>query len=233
MICATFDDRANIRRGDIIKILRGIETDENLQITEYQNITSGTNDESRINRMHAMVHPPITFEIPIHGRVESVEFGDEITRLQIREGVNLPDQIFIEAGNSFRGRNVLTDIFSSEIESFAKICDRYVSVRTLNLLSNLPRNTDVQILCSDPQNSQNFNVTISSLNSNGINVHIGTVSRSYIHDRYILTQDHHGWWVGHSLKDFGQSDCHIARISDTSQVEATFNARWQTATIII
>ena len=49
MINAFFDEKMEVRKGDRISILRGIETDTGIRITKFENLSSGATQKSRIN----------------------------------------------------------------------------------------------------------------------------------------------------------------------------------------
>lgn len=234
-----YDERMEIRRGDNIRIVKGmiLENDpERIRATVVENLTSGVLYSSRINSTF-MMQSPVDFDPPVCGRVDSIQIGyqgTDQTHFTIIEGVWTDDNIFVEAGDFVRGQDIIRGIISNELAGFAKICDTYVSSDTITLLSGANLKVNMMVLCHTPQDVSKVKADVGNLVANGFKIVVRVVTnKSDIHSRYILTSGT-GWAVGHCLKDFGRSDSDIRRIppQGVAQVEKTFDRRWMSASIL-
>ena len=139
-----FEGRINLHRGEIVKIYSTIEDQSYpIRVTRMENFTANTDHESQLENI-GMANPPRRLPEPIIGRVtSSSDPGIDATIFTIEEG-RFEDYVFIRAGQRKKARDLIVNIFENQLDLYVKICDNYVNVETIKLLSKVP--PDIMIL---------------------------------------------------------------------------------------
>jgi hypothetical protein len=225
-----YDGRLDLRRGDVVRILKAIVKGDEIRATRVENVSKGSSETSKIDGV-LMSDQKVEFDEPIVGRVISVNIrSNNVTYVDIEEGVITDDQVFIQAGEPDRGIEVLAAIIANEVEDYLKVCDPYVSTVTLDLLARSPRETRILLLTNNIHGRKAFDTRLAELSRRGIVIRT-KVLEGFAHGRYMLTQGR-GWTVDHSLKDFGKKDSLIHRLKTSSELEENFDKRWTRATTL-
>lgn len=225
-----FDGRLDLRKGDVVRILKAIIRGDDVRASRIENVTNGAKVASRIEGV-LMTESPIELEEPIVGRITGIEIrSNDVTYFDLEEGVLIDDQVFVPAGESKRGHGVLEQVIRSEIEEYLKVCDPYVSCDTLDLLANSPQGTSILLLTDKIHSPQRFRDCIADLRDRSIDIDV-RILKHLMHGRYMLTRGK-GWTVDHSLKDFGKKDSLIHRLIGSSLLEENFDRRWAQATVL-
>ena len=136
----------------------------------------------------------------------------------------------IEAGRVYSGKKLLQEILYNNIGSYVKLCDPYVSARTLDFLSNIDKKCKVSILTQTIENKGNFERELKDFIKEFplIEIEVKIYSTSALHDRYLITDDS-VWSIGSSLKDLGKKDTIVSKLGDEIKfaLQETFEKRWQ------
>lgn len=177
-----FDGNIDLRRGEIIKIIRAVPNDSFLiRATVFENITTGQTFKSHFEGVIA-VNPPQTLAEPIIGKVKSVRNNSYSTTFEIEPGI-YQDHIFVRAGEKEKGQDALIDILKNQLSTYVKIWDPYIGPDTIKLISNVPSNIDILILTENIADRPNVIANLASI-TNKISIRKG----SGFHDRFILTK---------------------------------------------
>lgn len=216
-----FDGFLDIRRGEIIKILKAVPGTSTLRVSMLENISTNKIHKSRIEDL-VMANPPHSLPEPIIGKVKSSEVGEYKTKFIIEKG-KFEDHVFVKIGDTKKGRDLIIDIFENQIDKYVKICDPYLSKDTINLVSHIPTSIDILILTEKIFDLNQIKTEVSKL-PNNIIIRKG----SNLHDRFILTKGE-GWTVGHSLKDFGKKLSQLSKMTSSLEAEGVFDENWNHA----
>jgi hypothetical protein len=211
-----FDGILQLRKGDIIQIIRAYEEsyqDYTLRVTLMDVVTTG-----------ARYHSPFDtnrLPEPILGRVirSEVTVENRTTRFEIVEG-HFEDHVFVTIGEFEKGQAALKEIFTCRIDVYVKVWDPYINIDTIKLVSNAARSITILILT---QNITNKDKVIEEANKLPNRVIIRKPSN--LHDRIILTMGE-GWTVGHSLKDFGTKPSLLTKLASSLEAERAFDENW-------
>ena len=134
----------------------------------------------------------------------------------------------IEAGKVFSGKKLLQETMKPYIGSTLRLCDPYISARTLDFL-NIDHKCKVQILTQVIENKTNFQRELSDFQKEykDIEVEVRVFSKNNLHDRYMISNDA-VWSIGSSLKDLGNKDTIVSRLGDELKfaLEEIFEKRW-------
>lgn len=216
-----FNEAIELRKGDIVKIIRAFPNTNPLRVSKIQNLTTGLERTSHDEGIQ-MTISPVDFDLA--GKVVSSKIaGNNVTEFVIEEGIITPDHVFVRAGEKQKGRDALIEILKNQLDTYVKICDPYISPDTIKLFTNVPKGIDILILTQNIDNLQQVKQEILKLKNK---VSIKKVSG--LHDRFILTKVE-GWAVGHSLKDFGTKDSYLSKMIPSADAEFTFDQRWTQA----
>jgi hypothetical protein len=221
-----FNQVIELRKGDIIKIMRAFKEEDPLRMTIIENVT---NDQilKSIDEGIYMTKSPVTLAEPIIGKViSSTHMGNNTTSFVIEEG-SYQDHVFVRAGEKQKGEDALKDILRNQLHTYVKICDPYVSSDTIKLLSNVRSDVDILLLTDNVKDVNTIKQEVARL-TNKVSIRKG----KGLHDRFILTTGE-GWSVGHSLKDFGSEHSYLAKIASSVDAESAFDDNWNNATIIL
>ena len=88
------------------------------------------------------------------------------------------------------------------------------------MLRNAPSSVDILILTDKVSDSAQIKREISN-SHNKIIIKQG----QGLHDRFILTRGE-GWFVAHSLKDFGSKNSQLMKMMDVVDAESAFDDNW-------
>jgi hypothetical protein len=225
-----FEGRINLHRGEIVKIYSTIEDQSYpIRVTRMENFTANTDHESPLENV-VMANPPRRLREPIIGRVvSSSDRGFDATIFTIEEG-RFEDYVFIRAGQRKRARDLIVDIFKNQLDLYVKICDNYVNVETIKLLSNVPPDITILIISDNlkDKDKQDIQTELSKL-KNKVLIRTNTDVQ---HDRVILTRGK-GWSVGHSLKDLGSKNSHVQIMQSVTDAEQAFDDDWIDGTVYL
>ena len=219
-----FDGTINLHSGDIVRIF-SIMQDESLyrptRVTRMENFTANTRSTGYLHGTITMTSQSDLRE-PIIGRVvESSVAGNNVITFTIEEG-KFEDYVFIRAGQRQRARDVILDFFRNQLDLYVKICDNYVNVETIKLLSHVPPHIMILII-SDNLKDKNKPVIQSEVSKLQNKVLMRKTDEQ--HDRFIITRGR-GWSVGHSLKDLGSKNSHVQMMRTVTDAEQTFDDDW-------
>lgn len=177
-----FNRAIEIRKGDIVKIVRAFKDETPLRVTALENITNPQVLESTEEGV-AMTKSPVTLAEPIIGKViSSTRKGNNITSFVIEEG-SYQDHVFLRAGEKQKGENALTDILKNQLDTYVKICDPYISPDTIKLLTNVRSGVDILLLTDNIKDTN----TVKQEATRRVNK-ISLRKSTGLHDRFILTR---------------------------------------------
>jgi hypothetical protein len=221
-----FNQVIELRKGDIVKIVRAFKDETPLRVTVIENMTNHQ-DLRSIDEGIVMSKSPVTLAEPIIGKViSSTRKGNSSTSFVIEEG-SYQDHVFVRAGEKQKGEDALRDILKNQLGTYVKICDPYVSPGTIKLLSNVRSGVDILLLTDNINDINTVKHEVVKL-TNKISIRKGTG----LHDRFILTGGE-GWSVGHSLKDFGSKNSYLTKMASSVDAESAFDDNWIKATVIL
>lgn len=221
-----FNQVIELRKGDIIKIVRAFKDETPLRVTVIENMTNHQ-DLRSIDEGIVMSKSPVTLAEPIIGKViSSTRKSNSSTSFVIEEG-SYQDHVFVRAGEKQKGEDALRDILKNQLGTYVKICDPYVSPGTIKLLSNVRSGVDILLLTDNTNDINTVKHEVVKL-INKVSIRKGTG----LHDRFILTGGE-GWSVGHSLKDFGSKNSYLTKMASSVDAESPFDDNWIKATVIL
>ena len=117
----------------------------------------------------------------------------------------------------------------SHIGSHLKLCDPYISARTLDFINNIEHKCSVKLLTQVIENKSNFERELKDFEKEypNIEVEVRVYSKTTLHDRYMLSDDS-VWSIGTSLKDLGNKDTIVSKLGDEVKfaLEEMFEKRW-------
>jgi hypothetical protein len=226
-----FDGSIELHRGQIVKIFSVIQDNYSYQptrVTKMENFTANSQSTSPLQGVY-MANPPINLRNPIIGRVLSSSIGgNNVITFTIEEG-KFEDYVFIRAGERKKARDVIQDIFKSQLDLYVKISDNYVNAETIKLLSRIPPHITILIISDNlkEKDKQAIQSEVSKLQNK---VLIRKTDAQ--HDRFILTR-RNGWSVGHSLKDLGSKNSHVQMMPSVTEAEQVFDGDWVNGTVYL
>ena len=221
-----FNQVIELRKGDIIKIVRVFKDETPLRVTVIQNMTN-CQDLRSIDEGIVMSKSPVTLAESIIGKViSSTRKNNSSTSFVIEEG-SYQDHVFVRAGEKQKGEDALRDILKNQLGTYVKICDPYVSPGTIKLLSNVRSCVDILMLTDNINDINTVKHEVVKL-TNKVSIRKGTG----LHDRFILTEGE-GWSVGHSLKDFGSKNSYLTKMASSVDAESAFDDNWVKALVIV
>lgn len=213
-----YDGSLDLRKGEVVKITNAHKEpyeDYELRVNVLEVITTGRRCRSWF---------PIKAIEPIIGRVISSEIrgessSDATTCFEIEEG-NYENYVFVKPGEVKKGRAALKEILTLRTYDYIKICDPYISVDTIKLLSNVGKSKTILILTQKITDIDALKKQAKRLpNKMTIKKSLG------LHDRFILTTCE-GWSIGHSLKDFGTKTSQLSKMDSSLDAENNFDENW-------
>jgi hypothetical protein len=221
-----FNHVIELRKGDIIKIVRAFKDETPLRVTVIENMTNHQ-DLRSIDEGIVMSKSPVTLAEPIIGKViSSTRKSNNSTSFVIEEG-SYQDHVFVRAGEKQKGEDALRDILKNQLGTYVKICDPYVSRGTIKLLSNVRSGVDNLLLTDNINDINSVKHEVVKL-TNKVSIRKGTG----LHDRFILTGGE-GWSVGHLLKDFGSKNSYLTKTASSVDAESALDDNWIKATVIL
>jgi REP element-mobilizing transposase RayT len=221
-----FNDAIELRKGDIVKIVRAFKDANPLRVSEMENMTTNLVRRSRDEGV-IMSISPVTLAEPIIGKIKSSTIKDNnVTYFVIEEG-SYQDHVFVRAGEKQKGEIALSDILKNQLDTYVKICDPYVSPDTIKLLSSVRSSVDMMILTENIKDVNTVRQEATRL-ANKVSIRKGIG----LHDRFILTSGE-GWYVGHSLKDFGSKNSYLAKMVSSVDAESAFDDNWTQAMTVL
>jgi len=224
-----YDGTIQIQNGDIVEIERGIQTAENsVRATRIKNLTQGGwTKRSRVDGTLMTIMPKY-YTPPLKGKVRDLSFaGNRDTLFILEQGSFIDDHIFVPSGERDRAAEVIKGIFKSELVTYVKVCDPFITGETFDLLKEVPDGISIYLLYSQPGRDTDEPEILNSLNGLkelGKNIRIRKCVGS-LHTRYILTSGT-GWQIGHSLHDAGKKDTSIDKMKSTKDIESEFDKHW-------
>jgi hypothetical protein len=119
----------------------------------------------------------------------------------------------------------------ANLEGEIRVCDSYVSSRTLDYIAQSSRASNVKILTENIQDSSRLKRDLTAfLKERVTQIEVRVSSPGLLHDRYIL---HSGGMllVGASLKDLGKKQSMVVCISSSiaSEIGRVFDREWNRA----
>lgn len=221
-----FNQVIELRKDDIVKIVRAFKDETPLRVTVIENMTNHQ-DLRSIDEGIVMSKSPVTLAEPIIGKViSSPRKNNSSTPFVIEEG-SYQDHVFVRAGEKQKGEDALRDILKNQLGTYVKICDPYVSPDTIKLLSNVRSGVDILLLTDNINDINTVKHEVVKL-TNKISIRKGTG----LQDRFILTGGE-GWSVGHSFKDFGSKNSYLTKRASSVDAESAFDDNWIKATVIL
>lgn len=173
-----FNGSIDLRKGDIIKIVRAFHDERPLRVTIIENITTGAQRRS-IDEGVLMSKSPVTLSEPIVGKVKSSTIGgNNVTSFVIEEG-SYQDHVFVRAGERQKGESALIGILQNQLDTYVKICDPYVSVDTIKLLAKVKGDIDILLLTDNIKELYQVKQEIATL-SNKLMMRKGTDRKSVV-----------------------------------------------------
>ena len=141
-----FDGDLGVRKGDIIRIWKGIQDGQYVRAVELENVSAGSTQRSRIAGT-LMTQMPVEFEPALTGRVEGLDFMNKNTYFTLATGVFLEQNRFFPAGQLETGQDAIRRLLRTEAQRYVKVVDPYTSAVTLDLLASAPEGTTVSKTC--------------------------------------------------------------------------------------
>ena len=213
-----FYDQIDLRKGEIVKLVKVIPGSTPLTVSVINNISTGVTHRSRVEGV-IMATPPVYPSTEIIGKVISCETRSSGTYFQIATGT-IQDHVFVKAGEIKKGQDAIIDILSNQLNEYVKIWDPYISVDSIKLLSNVQQSVDILILTQKITDLNTLSNQVSQL-QNKVAIRKGV----NLHDRFILTKGE-GWFIGHSLKDFGKKTSLLSKMVSSLDAETAFDETW-------
>jgi hypothetical protein len=214
-----YDGLIQLRKGEIVKITKGYETEYEgyeLRVTVFDVLTTGAHYSSMFD---GKVMPEPIIGRVIRSDVRGMMAGSATTYFEIEEG-NFEDRAFVKAGEVKKGQAALTEIFTRRIDEYVKIWDPYISVDTIRLISNVGNSITILILAQTITDIDAVKKEANRLPNKLI------LKKGFkLHDRFILTMGE-GWIVGHSLKDFGTKTSQLTKLAASLEAETAFDENW-------
>jgi hypothetical protein len=138
------------------------------------------------------------------------------------------DQIIIKAGETFRGKFFVIQLFK-RAQAAIRLHDNFFSHEQLFWLYSVPVSVAICILTSPRALKQDL--ALESLYRAFVNERHAAEMRTTgdVHDRKIIIDDREAFNVGESLKDIGSKGTTIIRLKDVPDHIAQFNALWHAA----
>jgi len=135
------------------------------------------------------------------------------------------DQIIIKAGETFRGKIFVTQLFK-RARSVIRLHDNYCSHEQLLWLYAVPASVAVRILTSPKALKQDpaFGPLYRAFANERKMGEMRTTTD--VHDRKLIIDDTEAFQVGESLKDIGRKGTTIVRLKNVPEHIAQFNALW-------
>jgi hypothetical protein len=214
-----YDGSLELRKGEVVKITNGHKEPYQgyeLRVNVLEVVTTG--------RRYTSWFSIKAIPEPITGRVISSEVRGEMsnsvtTYFEIEEG-NYENYVFVKPGEAKKGRAALKEILAHRTYEYVKICDPYLSVDTIKLLSNVGKSKSILILTQNITKIDAVKKQASRLPNNVI------IRKGFnLHDRFILTTCE-GWSIGHSLKDFGTRTSQLTKLESSLEAETDFDEKW-------
>jgi hypothetical protein len=138
--------------------------------------------------------------------------------------------LVIEPGTPFSAKRIVGDVLA-ELKGKIRICDPYVSVRTLDVLWRVPTTSPISLLTQNLSNPQRFKRELSDFKQErGQSIEVRVYSKSELHDRFVLSPTV-SWQIGHSLKDLGKKQANVIKLTPdvVAALSEVFNRRWKSA----
>jgi len=136
-------------------------------------------------------------------------------------------------GSPYRGLMELRKVLDSAT-GYVKICDTYVSIKTLDILYSIPKGIPIKLLTKNTGGSKRAPAFLRACKAFKVEHHKFEVRKSDgIHDRFVLMANR-GWSVGASLKDFGTKFSALTPLQETAKHEAEkiFDDLWKKAIVL-
>ncbi len=224
---AWFDGSVELRKGDIVRISKGILEDQRIRATEIENVTAGRRQKSRIAGT-MMTVSPVEFGPPVTGVVELSDLRDKNTYFTLATGVYLESHRFLRDGSPREGHDALRAILSGDAGGYVKVVDPYTTPETLDLLASVREGTKVSVLCGAKAARAALRAKVETLRRSGLDIDVRVDRKEVFHDRFIVT-GRGAWHVGHSLKDFGKKATYLSRMAEPQPLEDFFGECWDSA----
>src|SRR6266498_3917123 len=168
---AWFDGSVELRKSDVVRILRGIPDGPQIRVTEIENVTAGRAQRSRIAGT-TMTVSPVNFEPPITGVVERSTLRDKNTYFTLATGVFLETNRFFRDGSHEEGQDALRKILSGETGGYVKVMDAYATPEALDLMGSVRPSTKVMVLCGPKVASAPMIAKLESLRKRGMDIEV-------------------------------------------------------------
>ncbi|MCX6776092.1 MAG: hypothetical protein NT130_04570 [Candidatus Micrarchaeota archaeon] len=154
-------------------------------------------------------------------------------RKKLAEIQDLGGAIIFVSGTQYTSKRLLKEKLLAQLSPPVYICDPYLGIGTLAILSVIPKKFEVNFLCQKVESSIQFDKDFSDFKKEFPNCVFRKYTRNELHDRYIL-DSRSAWQIGHSLKDLGEKDTIASPLGvDIRQsVLELFNRRWKVAEVI-
>ncbi len=143
---------------------------------------------------------------------------------------------YISGNTPWTDRNTRLPEFLKKLKGKIIVLEKHYGLGTLHMLENFQKEQKVKFLTAQlggSENADKFDKELKRFKREFANVELKQYPKSYeLHDRYILS-DNMLVWVGHGIKDFGDSECFLIgipreKVSEISHIlELRFKERWK------
>lgn len=213
-----FNDAIDLRKGEIVKLTQVVPNSNPLKVSVIENITTGSIRKSK-KEDDIIADPSPSSFTEIIGKVQLSVIKSNGTEFTLIPG-SIQDHVFTRAGEIKNGRDAIVEILSSQLQTYVKIWDPYISEESIKLLSHVKKSIDILILTQKIFNLPQIKSEVSKLGNKVI------IRRcAGLHDRFIVTRGE-GWAVGNSLKDFGTKANLLSKLIAPLEVETAFDDTW-------
>lgn len=138
----------------------------------------------------------------------------------IRVTQQIRGEILIPAGAHFAAQRVTKEIFGSA-KLYLDIIDPYAGAQLFDRISDADISVDVRIITMDQRGRSYY----EAFKKNYPTIEMRALDK-VLHDRFVLVDRVSGYHFGHSLKDLGNKDTRISRLTDVKATMALFEMRW-------
>ena len=142
--------------------------------------------------------------------------------------------VIIPPGNPFTGRMELRKILGTAA-GYVKICDSYVSIKTLDILNSIPIGTPIKLLTMNTGGSKRAPAFLRACKDFKVERPDFEVRKGErLHDRFIIMENG-GWSVGSSLNAFGNKVSVLTPLQKKGkrELEHIFDDLWKKSRVLI
>lgn len=159
-----------------------------------------------------------------HG-IQSEWESDAIGRASRREN----DDIIIRAGNKYAAQRAIRDI-CAKAKNELRIMDPYFGADLIDRITDSGTQAAVRVVTEKMGGVSLSYLAAAKSALKGLEIRQSTSKQ--MHDRFVVCDGMIGYQIGHSLKDAGNKDTRISRVSDVAALTKLFEERWAAATTV-